>query len=636
MSKRKEFYIIVSILLIGVTLISCDLAPDYITQQYTAQKNIIQYGAAQNSTAQTSLENQLWVSEKIAQGIYPQSIIDNDGTIFSVYRVGDFTDNEVCYKIKNSTTKLWGPEKLLVEGKFKVLRYHYSEYDNLMRIVNDLPSIFLVPSEGNQEIRLYQFNYTAETWENVLVVPKQNSTAEILRVQIEIDNNEQLHIVWVENNTDTLALYYQKYDFTNQSWSLPLNFEPGFVNFGELMMKIANNDIPIVMARVNNRLSFYKIVGESIEYIVGYTNIEVAYLNTFDVDEADNLHVLNTYKGLYIKYPSGNTYPLPYDNIPRINFFSVKNEKPYFILAPDHYLFNGEEWELVRTINFTSLNSLLWKNRIISHRTSFENGILYCHVERTKYIPEVIAPESEYEYSNENISFTVYDNELSHNATYSLTLNSSIISTGNLISNIPINVTSGLEIGDYNFTLNFEDGYGNSFNNSKIVRIVNKKPIITRDFQQIFVKDEIRTLNWTIIDISVKNPTYSIYINEGLMIANESVVSNKISFDISSLLPGTYQIKVEVNDGLGETVDLISGIMIQPVPTLENGGNNPNDDEQPRNDNANIIYGTLGTIASLIVVGVGIKVFSIKQKNKKSIEIGRDTNNLTGEGKNGK
>jgi len=211
--------------------------------------------------------------------------------------------------------------------------------------------------------------------------------------------------------------------------------------------------------------------------------------------------------------------------------------------------------------------------------------------------------ESECEYSTKH-SLTVHDDELRFNASYSLMVNSSVVSNGIISSDASIFETSGLEIGDYNFTLNFEDGYGNSFNSSKIVRIVNKKPVITRDFQQIFVKGQIRTLNWSIVDKSVKNPTYSIYINEGLMIANESVVADKISFDISSLLPGTYQIKVEVNDGLGETVDLVTGIMIQAVPpeVPVEGDNDPGDNNQPIEVNMNIVYGIIGAVGLISII----------------------------------
>lgn len=358
------------------------------------------------------------------------------------------------------------------------------------------------------------------------------------------------------------------------------------------------------MARISGVLTFYKIVDGSIETIVSYSDIGNTCRNTFDVDDSGKLHIINSYTGKYIVYPDGNSYSLPYDKITSISFFSVKGRVPYLILTPDHYLLHNGEWVLNRTINLGSLNALLWKNRIVTHSSTMEGGFLHSHIIRTKYVPEVDFPESEYEYSNDNISFTIYDNELHSNANYSLLLNSSVINTGNFSSGVQLFQTSGLEIGDYNFTLNFEDGYGNSFNSSKIVRIVNKKPVITRDFQQIFVKGQIRSLNWSIVDKSVKNPTYSIYINGGLMVSNESLVSDKISFDISSLLPGTYQIKVEVNDGLGETVDLVTGIMIQAVPpeVPEEDDNDPGDNNQPIEVNMNIVYGIIGAVGLISII----------------------------------
>ena len=152
--------------------------------------------------------------------------------------------------------------------------------------------------------------------------------------------------------------------------------------------------------------------------------------------------------------------------------------------------------------------------------------------------------------------------------------------------------------------------------------------MITRDFQQIFVKGQIRSLNWSIVDKSVKNPTYSIYINGGLMVSNESMMSNKISFDISSLLPGTYQIKVEVDDGLGETVDLVTGIMIQAVPpeVPEEDDNDPKDNNQPINNMA-IIYGIIGVVGLITVVGLGLGV----KRMRKNLMVGMLINNRSGE-----
>ena len=202
--------------------------------------------------------------------------------------------------------------------------------------------------------------------------------------------------------------------------------------------------------------------------------------------------------------------------ITAIDFFSVNCGTPYLVIAPEHYLFINGEWVLNRTVVFGSFNSLLWENRVIMHRTSIEGGKLYSHILRSKYSPQVFM-ESECEYSTKH-SLTVHDDELRFNASYSLMVNSSVVSNGIISSDASIFETSGLEIGD-TIHPKFEDGYGNSFNNSKIVRIVKKKTVITRNFQTNFsLKARFFFLNWTVVDNSVRNPVYSIFINGDLLI----------------------------------------------------------------------------------------------------------------------
>ena len=106
--------------------------------------------------------------------------------------------------------------------------------------------------------------------------------------------------------------------------------------------------------------------------------------------------------------------------------------------------------------------------------------------------------------------------------------------------------------GVYDFTINVLGGNEGSIQDEVIVTVTNEIPtLISSGGFNISVGILGATINWTVSDISVLNPTYSIYVNGTLNTTGVWVSGDLISIDIENLTVGIYNIKIIVYDGYG-------------------------------------------------------------------------------------
>jgi len=150
------------------------------------------------------------------------------------------------------------------------------------------------------------------------------------------------------------------------------------------------------------------------------------------------------------------------------------------------------------------------------------------------------------------ISWTINDTYI-HKPMYIVYLNGIPDSSGGWTSGSSIIVdVDHLNPGVYNYKIVAFDGYGSSIQDEVIVSVTNEIPTLNSpDNINISVQVGSATINWTISDISVLNPTYSIYVNGTLNTTGVWVSGELISINIENLTIGIYNIKLIVNDGYG-------------------------------------------------------------------------------------
>ena len=93
--------------------------------------------------------------------------------------------------------------------------------------------------------------------------------------------------------------------------------------------------------------------------------------------------------------------------------------------------------------------------------------------------------------------------------------------------------------------------------NKTVVVSVNSAPIITTPEDIVYYEGtfDSNIINWTITDVTVNNPTYTIEVNGEIVVENIPWISDQdIQFDVSGWEMGNYTVRITANDGNGGVV----------------------------------------------------------------------------------
>jgi parallel beta-helix repeat protein len=141
-----------------------------------------------------------------------------------------------------------------------------------------------------------------------------------------------------------------------------------------------------------------------------------------------------------------------------------------------------------------------------------------------------------------------------YSANYQLVRNGSIIASNIWSSGVNISQNiDGLSVGDYNYTLIVTDGYGGQAVDEVWMYVApTTVPLITSPPDVTYALGSTgHTINWTIIDSTVDNPTFNITRN-GVLINETSWASEiPIILSIDGLAIGTYEFIITATDGFG-------------------------------------------------------------------------------------
>jgi len=188
------------------------------------------------------------------------------------------------------------------------------------------------------------------------------------------------------------------------------------------------------------------------------------------------------------------------------------------------------------------------------------------------------------------------------NPTYTI-YNDSVAVSGHIdepwTSGTPITINvDGLFLGEYNFTIIVKDGLGEQTQDQVNVTVSNDPPVhdgSTPPDIGYTVGTSGNTIDWTFIDDSVLNPTYTIY-NEGSPIVAHTDVSwtsnVPITVNIDGLASGVFNFTIVVKDGLGgqiqDQVDVT--VVVNELPT--HVGSYPEDISYTEGETGNTIQWT--------------------------------------------
>jgi ABC-type transport system substrate-binding protein len=137
---------------------------------------------------------------------------------------------------------------------------------------------------------------------------------------------------------------------------------------------------------------------------------------------------------------------------------------------------------------------------------------------------------------------------------------------------ITINI-DGLTINTYNYTIVAIDGYGGKIQDQVDISVLNYASTCSSppsDFSYT-VGSENNEISWIIYDLSVSNPTYTIYRDGDLIQPSTTWTSGvAITINVDGLSTGTYDYSITAIDGLGESYqDTVTiTVTLSPPPTF--------------------------------------------------------------------
>ena len=191
----------------------------------------------------------------------------------------------------------------------------------------------------------------------------------------------------------------------------------------------------------------------------------------------------------------------------------------------------------------------------------------------TNIIPDITEfSDFQYEYSSvdNNITWKITDPDV-QNPNYAIYINNTPGSdiAWNSGDTVEISV-DGMEVGIHNITIVVNDGLGKTTQNEVIVTVYNDDPVVSHPSDNTYIFGQTgNTIIWTITDDSVAITEFSILcdgneINTSIWISGNQIVQN-----IDSLLDGSNNITIIVDDGLdGITQDEVFIIVTNDIPIV--------------------------------------------------------------------
>ncbi|MHA1721381.1 MAG: S8 family serine peptidase [Promethearchaeota archaeon] len=225
-------------------------------------------------------------------------------------------------------------------------------------------------------------------------------------------------------------------------------------------------------------------------------------------------------------------------------------------------------------------------------------GWNFDYEDRTTFIYDISAPvfaaldDISYEVATTGHTITWNPTDLTPD-NYKLYIDGSLNSSGAWDGSSLTFDIDGLVIGTHNYTLSLEDVLGHVSSDTVIVTVTNQIPTITSpgDVSIVF-GTENKNIAWTVSDISVNNPTYSISVNGVVNTTGTWVPGVGIYLPISGWAVGSYEVIITALDGYGGSVSDTVNVIVASATTIPSG--------IPGYSTTFLILASLGIVAILI------------------------------------
>ncbi len=368
-------------------------------------------------------------------------------------------------------------------------------------------------------------------------------------------------------------------------------FMEGFLYGGSLgTVSALNASGSCIISWENMEYNGYEVSFQVILYEDGsikfqYDNIGyISYEVKVGLNLGDNIHG-ESYTGLttqtndfafkYVPYME-NTIPtmtLPadisyYSNDGQVHTLSWTIIDPdvlspvYQIIVDGEVAVNGASWLSGVTIDFDVSGWEGGPHTVIIFVEDGYGGLILDQVSIfVEEIPEILSPgDLEFQEGTSQpqiLTWEILDDTLS-NPTYNISVDGVLMVENEPWpgdNSISYDVSS-FSAGNYVVELVVDDGKGNTDIDTVVVS-VNSAPIITtpEDIAYYEGTSDSNIIIWTITDVSVNNPTYTIEVDGEIVVENIPWISDQdIQFDVSGWEMGNYTVKITAIDGNGGVV----------------------------------------------------------------------------------
>ncbi|MEX2717506.1 MAG: NosD domain-containing protein, partial [Candidatus Sigynarchaeota archaeon] len=169
-----------------------------------------------------------------------------------------------------------------------------------------------------------------------------------------------------------------------------------------------------------------------------------------------------------------------------------------------------------------------------------------------------------------SLSWTIHDS-ITGITWYWLYKDGVLVKNGSWTPITPVSIAvDGLALGSYNYTIIVTDGYNGTANHTTVLTVLNAMPVLSSPVDITCMSDSYCDAYWRVTDASIGHATFIIYHN-GSAVYSSTWRSGDIIYCNPPAVPGTWIVKIVVNDGLGGTAsdEVIMTIIPRPMTFQE-------------------------------------------------------------------
>ncbi len=500
-------------------------------------------------------EQYLWATAQVLsnesnlRSLRPRVAIDHLDNVHFVWQ--DMTDlssagsdDDVFYKIWNVTSEEWSSISVLSPAGTASSQFPNMVIDEFNNIhVAWLDRTDILGAGIDSDILYRNWNYTTNSWNAIELVSTQ-STSDVYWVDLDVKDGV-IYLVWQDstnylgNGGDEDILLSKR--FLNGTWTQAetISTEGSVTSSLPDIQVDENNNIHVCWEDFANYLSagsdediFYRFYNATTAV---WSSIEVISSSIDSSSEHSKLAVYNN-ESILISW------------VDESNILSAGNDHDIFYRSKDH---TTDIWSEVKLVTQESTSD----SDVPSLVTDENNNIHFFWFDTTDLESAGV---------DQDIFYKMW------NSTTDIWSNFTVVSVDSTADSwrpdVDIDSNNRLHLVWQDRTAN----YGGSGSDIDILYSIGTEwapsPFLTirnHPLEEVYITQETElSLSWTVSDINVSLPAYSIYLNDVLNASGSWITDTPIIFSMNNLEIGNYTFRFEAMDGWGEIVHNVVTVFV--------------------------------------------------------------------------